>query len=98
MEVVHDGDSFEVCFKNNRTVGSLGVFFGDNPLEFVFPITLLQIIITVVTSRTLYHLLRPLQTPRFICSVLVSFNTLKPSIFFSSLFIYMNAINMRLIN
>lgn len=69
----HDNKPFEVCFKNNRTVGSLGVWIGDNPLDFVLPVTLCQIILYFMFSRVLYCLLRPLQTPRFICSVLVSF-------------------------
>ncbi|AES71244.1 cation/H+ exchanger 3 [Medicago truncatula] len=66
----HDNKPFEVCFKNNRTVGSLGVWIGDNPLDFVLPVTLCQIILYFMFSRVLYCLLRPLQTPRFICSVL----------------------------
>jgi hypothetical protein len=67
-------DAFQVCYKNNRTVGSLGMWIGDNPLDFVLPITLCQIILSFMVSRVLYFLLRPLQTPRFICCVLVSFN------------------------
>lgn len=70
--ISHD-KHFEVCFKNNRTVGSLGVWIGDNPLDFVLPVTLCQLILYFMFSRVLYCLLRPLQTPRFICSVLVSF-------------------------
>ncbi|WJX38517.1 hypothetical protein P8452_26170 [Trifolium repens] len=46
------------------------MWIGDNPLDFVLPITLCQIILSFMVSRVLYFLLRPLQTPRFICCVL----------------------------
>ncbi|XP_061375051.1 cation/H(+) antiporter 15-like [Gastrolobium bilobum] len=61
---------FRVCVKNDRNVGSLGVFYGDNPFHFVLPATLAQIFLVVVTSRTLYFLLRPIKTPKFICNVI----------------------------
>ncbi|CAL5203010.1 unnamed protein product [Lathyrus oleraceus] len=60
----------EVCVKNDRNVGSYGIFLGDNPLEFALPATLFQLIVVITISQTLYFLLRPLQTPKFICSLL----------------------------
>lgn len=66
---------WEVCVKNDRNVGSFGIFFGDNPFDFALPATLFQLIIVIVTSRALYFILKPLKTPRFICSVLVSFHS-----------------------
>ncbi|CAL5203009.1 unnamed protein product [Lathyrus oleraceus] len=61
--------AFQKCF-NNRTIGSLGIWFGDNPFDFVLPITLCQIILSFIVSRTLYYVLRPLQTPKFLCCVI----------------------------
>ncbi|CAL5203011.1 unnamed protein product [Lathyrus oleraceus] len=60
----------EICVKNDRNVGSYGVFVGDNPFDFALPATLFQIIVIITLSQSLHFLLRPLQTPKFICSVL----------------------------
>lgn len=68
----------EVCVKNDRNVGSYGIFMGDNPFDFALPATLFQLIVIITISQTLYFILRPLQTPKFICSVLVSSNKLIP--------------------
>ncbi|CAK8566436.1 unnamed protein product [Lathyrus sativus] len=61
--------SIQKCF-NNRTLGSLGIWFGDNPFDFALPITLCQIILYFIVSRTLHYVLRPLQTPKFLCCVI----------------------------
>ncbi|KAK7311181.1 hypothetical protein RJT34_09150 [Clitoria ternatea] len=61
---------FQVCVTNNRSVGSLGVWIGDNPFDFVVPITLCQIILVSLISRGLHFLLRPLQTPKFTCCIM----------------------------
>ncbi|MED6197717.1 hypothetical protein PIB30_059259 [Stylosanthes scabra] len=49
---------------------SLGIWVGDNPFDFVIPVTLFQISIFIIVSRVLYILLRPLSTPKFVCYVL----------------------------
>ena len=67
-----------VCVKNDRTIGSFGVWVGDNPLEFVIPITLCQIILLVSLSKALHYILRNIYTPKFICSIIVSFSSLFP--------------------
>ncbi|CAJ1858415.1 unnamed protein product [Sphenostylis stenocarpa] len=60
-----------VCLKNDRTaVGSLGVWVGDNPFDFVMPITLCQVILLVLLSKGLHYILRPIHTPKFICSII----------------------------
>ena len=69
--------SFQVCVKRDRYLGSLGVWVGDNPFDFVVPLTLFQIMMTVIVTRVLCYVLKPLKTPRFTCSVLVSFVRLK---------------------
>ncbi|CAK8566437.1 unnamed protein product [Lathyrus sativus] len=60
----------EVCVKNDRNVGSYGIFLGDNPFDFPLPATIFQLIVIITISQALYFLLRPLQTPKFICSLL----------------------------
>ncbi|CAI8597383.1 unnamed protein product [Vicia faba] len=60
----------EICVKNDRNVGSYGVFVGDNPFDFALPATLFQIIVIITLCQSLHFVLRPLQTPKFICSVL----------------------------
>ncbi|XP_052111548.1 cation/H(+) antiporter 15-like [Arachis duranensis] len=49
---------------------SVGMWVGDNPFDFVVPVTLFQIIIFIIASRILYIVLRPLSTPKFVCYVL----------------------------
>ncbi|WJX32496.1 hypothetical protein P8452_20814 [Trifolium repens] len=61
---------WEICVKNDRNVGSYGIFLGDNPFDFALPATLFQLLIIITISQTLHFLLRPLRTPKFICSVL----------------------------
>ncbi|XP_027337559.1 cation/H(+) antiporter 15-like [Abrus precatorius] len=63
-------DGFQVCIKNDRTVGSLGIWVGDNPFDFVIPVTLFQLIMVGVITRTLQYILRPIKTPKFLCSVM----------------------------
>ena len=67
---------WEICVKNDRNVGSYGIFLGDNPFDFALPATLFQIIIVISISQTLHFLLKPLQTPKFISNVIVSSNKL----------------------
>ncbi|XP_017416827.1 cation/H(+) antiporter 15 [Vigna angularis] len=59
-----------VCLNNDRTIGSLGMWIGDNPLDFVIPITLCQVIILVLLSKLLHYILRTIHTPKFICSII----------------------------
>ncbi|TKY47587.1 Cation/H(+) antiporter 15 [Spatholobus suberectus] len=62
--------NWQVCVENDRDVGSYGIFLGDRPFDFVLPVTLCQLFIVIIISRTLCFLLRPLKTPKFICNVL----------------------------
>ncbi|CAJ2644129.1 unnamed protein product [Trifolium pratense] len=72
ISVIYDTHGrWEICVKNDRNVGSYGIFLGDNPFDFALPATLFQLIIIILISQTLYFLLRPLRTPKFICSVLL---------------------------
>ena len=49
---------WQVCVEDDRNVGSLGIFIGDRPFEFVLPVTLCQLFTVILVSRTLYFLLR----------------------------------------
>ncbi|KAE9608055.1 hypothetical protein Lalb_Chr08g0231461 [Lupinus albus] len=68
-----EGNPKKICIRNDRNMGSLGVWVGDSPFEFLVPVTLCQIIVLVLISQGLSYVLKPLKTPRFICSILVSF-------------------------
>lgn len=62
----------QICVKKGISyVSSHGVFHGDSPLNFVLPITMLQIFLSLMASRIIYFLLRPLRTPRLVCNLLV---------------------------
>lgn len=52
---------------------SKGIWAGDNPLDYPYPLTLAQIILVVLTSRLLYCFLRPLGQTRYVCNLLVCF-------------------------
>ncbi|CAD5162919.1 unnamed protein product [Musa acuminata subsp. malaccensis] len=49
---------------------SNGVFYHEEPLRDAIPLFMLQIIITVLTSRIIYFLLRPLRQPRIVCDII----------------------------
>ncbi|CAL0320343.1 unnamed protein product [Lupinus luteus] len=65
-----EGHPKKVCIRIDRNVGSLGVWVGDSPFEFLVPVTLCQIIVLALISQGLSYALRPLKTPKFICSIL----------------------------
>ena|ERR1044072_2857125 len=77
ISIFHDSQGvLQVCVTNDRNVGSLGVFYGDSPFDFVLPPTLCQLFIMFFTTRLLYFLLKPLRIPKFTCNIMVSFNKL----------------------
>ncbi|CAL0327925.1 unnamed protein product [Lupinus luteus] len=69
--VYHDSSWFlKVCVKDDRPVGSPGMFYDDNPFDYVLPVTLCQIFIHNILSRLFSFLLQPIRTPKFICNVI----------------------------
>ncbi|XP_028778848.1 cation/H(+) antiporter 15-like [Neltuma alba] len=68
--IVESDGQLRICARNDKHVGSHGFWNGDNPLDFVLPVTLVQIVLAIVASQLVYFLLRPFRTPRFVCSVL----------------------------
>ncbi|CAA2986590.1 cation H(+) antiporter 24-like [Olea europaea subsp. europaea] len=59
-----------VCHQKHTSSHPFGVFYGQNPLEFSFPLVLLQVITFIVISRTLRFLLKPLRQPRVVSYIL----------------------------
>ncbi|KAM1020295.1 hypothetical protein ACFX13_042286 [Malus domestica] len=49
---------------------SKGIWAGDNPLDYPYPLSLAQIILVVLTSTLLYCFLRPLGQTRYVCNLL----------------------------
>lgn len=48
-----------------------GVFASGNPLDYIVPVFMLQVILSVVISRVIYIVLRPLKQPKLVCNILV---------------------------
>ncbi|WCJ19956.1 Cation/hydrogen exchanger family protein [Euphorbia peplus] len=64
-------DHPKVCFPASKEIiQTQGVFAKENPLDFIFPILLLEIILFFTISQTVYFLLRPLRQPKFVCNML----------------------------
>uniref|UniRef100_A0A2N9J7B8 Cation/H(+) antiporter central domain-containing protein n=1 Tax=Fagus sylvatica TaxID=28930 RepID=A0A2N9J7B8_FAGSY len=51
-------------------VVSKGIWSGDNPLNCIFPVLILQLIMGIFLSKVVYFILRPLRQSKCICSVL----------------------------
>ncbi|KAK3015678.1 hypothetical protein RJ639_007515 [Escallonia herrerae] len=47
-----------------------GIFYGQNPLEFSFPLGLLEIATVIFLTRTVQFLLKPLRQPRIVSEVI----------------------------
>jgi hypothetical protein len=61
------------CFPNNSavTATSCGIFVGDNPLKFYFPLLLYHACIVFALSRAVHALLRRANVPLVISQILV---------------------------
>lgn len=51
---------------------SNGIWQGDNPLHFAFPLLILQSVLILVLTRFLALLLKPLRQPKVIAEIVVS--------------------------
>ncbi|OIT00785.1 PREDICTED: cation/H(+) antiporter 24 isoform X1 [Nicotiana attenuata] len=49
---------------------TFGIFYGENPLQFSFPLVLLEISTIIAISRLIRYLLKPLRQPRIISDIL----------------------------
>lgn len=52
---------------------SNGVWQGDNPLHFAFPLLIVQTTLILVLSRFLAFLLKPLRQPKVIAEIVVRY-------------------------
>jgi hypothetical protein len=60
------------CFEANTGATSSGVFAGDDPLKFYFPLLLYHICVVFVLSRTIHgHVLGRVGVPLVISQILV---------------------------
>lgn len=50
---------------------SNGVWQGDNPLHFAFPLLIVQTTLVLLLSRSLSFLLKPLRQPKVIAEIVV---------------------------
>lgn len=53
-------------------ISSSGVWQGDNPLNFAFPLLIIQTILVLFLSRSLALLFKPLRQPKVIAEIVVS--------------------------
>lgn len=51
---------------------SNGAWQGDNPLDYAFPLLIVQTTLILVVSRFLAFLLKPLRQPKVIAEIVVS--------------------------
>lgn len=63
---------------------SNGVWQGDNPLDFAFPLLIVQTTLILVVSRFLAFLLKPLRQPKVIAEIVVSLLSFLASLFQNS--------------
>ncbi|XP_077214822.1 cation/H(+) antiporter 15-like [Tasmannia lanceolata] len=62
-------DTNVVCYAPNM-VTTRGVWEGDDPLNYALPLFLLQLIVVVATTRTLFFILKPLRQPRVVAEII----------------------------
>ncbi|KAK6234399.1 hypothetical protein QUC31_006805 [Theobroma cacao] len=60
----------QVCVLYNKNMHYQGVFASGNPLDYIVPVFMLQVILSVVISRVIYIVLRPLKQPKLVCNIL----------------------------
>jgi len=61
--------SNSTCTKLMKT-SSNGVWQGDNPMDFAFPLLIIQICLVLLVTRTLAYLFKPLRQPRVIAEII----------------------------
>lgn len=52
---------------------SPGIFYGKDPLQFSFPLLLLEVSMVIVITRIVRFALKPLKQPRIVSEIIVSF-------------------------
>jgi len=73
MNSSSSGDISSPVVCNSPSMISMGgVWRGESPLDFSFPLFLLQLLLIVLTTRAAAILLQPLQQPRYLAEIIVS--------------------------
>ncbi|KAF8411733.1 hypothetical protein HHK36_004291 [Tetracentron sinense] len=68
LEPLHDRYNI-TCRWANRP-HPFGIFYGENPLDYSFPLVLLQISTVVLITRAVRFLLKPLKQPRIVSEII----------------------------
>ncbi|XP_077245774.1 cation/H(+) antiporter 15-like [Tasmannia lanceolata] len=63
-------DDFPVVCAAATQISSSGIWLHDNPLNFAFPLLMMQITIVFISTRTVRFLLQPLRQPRIVADIL----------------------------
>ncbi|KAL8055890.1 hypothetical protein ABFX02_04G084500 [Erythranthe guttata] len=58
-----------VCQKKPKE-HSYGIFYGENPLDFTFPLVLLQMSLVILVTHLLHFLLKPFRQPKIVSEIL----------------------------
>lgn len=69
-----------VCQKTQHN-HPFGVFYGENPLSYSFPLVLLEISFVLLATRLVRFVLKPLRQPRIVSEILVSLLIIIPLMF-----------------
>ncbi|XVE99825.1 hypothetical protein REPUB_Repub03eG0234900 [Reevesia pubescens] len=59
-----------VCVLLRKSMNYRGIFVDGNPLDYVFPLFMFQVISSVVISRAIHVILRPLKQSKLVCDIL----------------------------
>ncbi|XVF40794.1 hypothetical protein PTKIN_Ptkin01aG0144500 [Pterospermum kingtungense] len=60
----------QVCVLLNKNIQYHGIFSSGSPLDYIVPVFMLQVILSVVISRLFYIILRPLKQSKLVCNIL----------------------------
>lgn len=66
------GGGKTACIAYGEKMYTKGVWYHQNPLQYVYPLFMFQFLLAFFTTRLLYFLLRPFKQPTFVCYVLVN--------------------------
>ncbi|XP_059663579.1 cation/H(+) antiporter 24-like [Cornus florida] len=72
MVKVHPPIGPVICRRTHHS-HPFGIFYGENPLDFSFPLMLMEISLVILITRILRFLLKPLKQPRIVSEVLGGF-------------------------
>ncbi|PON85848.1 DNA-directed DNA polymerase [Trema orientale] len=59
-----------ICQKTRQPSHPFGIFYGDNPLSYSFPLMLLEISFVVIATRLVRFVLKPFRQPRIVAEIL----------------------------